>query len=191
MHFLKPRSFLAVILLLILSLVPSLAMAKHRVKHRMVHTTHVAPSSPTECMANAIYHEAGNESTAGMAAVGYVILNRTQAKAFPSSVCGVVYQASTNRKTHRRSCQFSWACKPLKRKVDPTQLAKAKQVARRVMARQAVNPIGASIYFHALREPSKPSRHARVVRRLGGHIFYADSRVYTGQPGHVTEPLAS
>ena len=81
----------------------------------------------TLCMAQNIYHEARNESTAGMVAVGNVTLNRVNDARFPSSVCGVVHEGPhyESWKTKqikelpddlrvyypkRDRCQFSWYC---------------------------------------------------------------------------------
>ena len=52
-----------------------------------------ATESQTEelCMAQAIYHEAGNESSLGQYAVGEVIMNRIHA-GLAKTVCGVVNQ---------------------------------------------------------------------------------------------------
>ncbi|WP_312490406.1 cell wall hydrolase, partial [Sphingomonas sp.] len=58
-----------------------------------------------ECLTAAIYYEAGGESIDGQRAVAQVVLNRVRHPAFPSSVCGVVYQG-----VERRHCQFSFVC---------------------------------------------------------------------------------
>ena len=63
-------------------------------------------SRDLRCLARAIYFEARGESTLGILAVGRVILNRVASKAYPNSVCRVVYQ-NDNR---RNRCQFSFAC---------------------------------------------------------------------------------
>ena len=59
-----------------------------------------------ECLASAVYYEAGSEGDSGEQAVAQVVLNRVRHPAFPASVCGVVYQGST-RVT---GCQFSFTC---------------------------------------------------------------------------------
>ncbi|MFA9201497.1 MAG: cell wall hydrolase, partial [Cypionkella sp.] len=47
------------------------------------------------CLTQAVYYEAGFEPMAGRRAVAQVVLNRMRHKAFPKSVCGVVYQGHT------------------------------------------------------------------------------------------------
>ena len=65
------------------------------------------------CMAVNIYHEAGNQSMIGQMAVGQVVLNRGADKRFPNTVCEVVKQAVTYKKSDkpiRWKCQFTWYC---------------------------------------------------------------------------------
>lgn len=57
-----------------------------------------------ECLAMNIYHEARSESYDGRLAVATVTMNRVNHEKFPSTVCGVVWQA------RGKSCQFSWTC---------------------------------------------------------------------------------
>lgn len=45
-----------------------------------------------DCLASAIFYEAGNETLDGQRAVAQVVLNRVRHPAFPKTVCGVVYQ---------------------------------------------------------------------------------------------------
>ena len=45
------------------------------------------------CLAQNIYFEAGNQPLAGKIAVSQVVLNRTQHPNYPTTVCGVIYQA--------------------------------------------------------------------------------------------------
>jgi len=58
------------------------------------------------CLAQAIYYEARGETQQGQVAVAEVILNRTRSRAYPSTICGVVYQGS-----HLSTgCQFTFTC---------------------------------------------------------------------------------
>lgn len=61
------------------------------------------------CLATALYHEARGETRPGQMAVARVILNRMRSKAYPDTICGVVYQGA--EKPLR--CQFSFACDDL------------------------------------------------------------------------------
>ena len=65
------------------------------------------------CMAVNLYHEAGNQSMIGQMAVGQVVLNRVADKRFPNTICEVVKQAVTYKKSDkpiRWKCQFTWYC---------------------------------------------------------------------------------
>lgn len=81
----------------------------------------------TFCLAQNIYFEARNESTAGMIAVGQVTFNRVKSNQFPNTICEVVYDGPVTEswKTKRdvdlpkdkreyypirHKCQFSWYC---------------------------------------------------------------------------------
>ena len=65
------------------------------------------------CMAVNLYHEAGNQSMIGQMAVGQVVLNRVADRRFPNTICEVVKQAVTYKKSDkpiRWKCQFTWYC---------------------------------------------------------------------------------
>ena len=56
-----------------------------------------------DCLTAAIYYEAAREPTEGQRAVAQVVLNRVRHPAYPSTVCGVVFEGA-RRYT---GCQFS------------------------------------------------------------------------------------
>ena len=66
------------------------------------------------CLAQNMYFEAGNQPVAGKIAVSQVVINRTNHMNYPSTICGVVYDAKyrENWKGNfvpiRHQCQFSW-----------------------------------------------------------------------------------
>ena len=68
------------------------------------------------CLAQNMYFEAGNQPVAGKIAVSQVVINRTNHMNYPSTICGVVYDAKyrENWKGNfvpiRHKCQFSWFC---------------------------------------------------------------------------------
>src|ERR1700742_3086468 len=59
-----------------------------------------------QCLTEAIYYEARNQSDDGQRAVAQVVLNRVRHPAYPNSVCGVVYQGSARH----TGCQFTFTC---------------------------------------------------------------------------------
>lgn len=87
-----------------------------------------------QCLAENIYHEAGNQSVFGKVGVGMTTLNRAMHNSlWPSTVCGVVKE---KRKIGNKvSCQFSWVCDKKKQLMlalkafDPRQWAESLSVA--------------------------------------------------------------
>jgi hypothetical protein len=121
------------------------------------------------CLASAVYYEAGNQDEAGARAVAQVVLNRVRHPAFPSSVCGVVYQGST-RPT---GCQFTFTCDgSLTRQPDADGWRRATQVAAAALAGSVYVPIGWATHYHAdyVVPYWAPSMAKNAV--VGAHLFY-------------------
>lgn len=58
------------------------------------------------CLALTVYHEARGETQQGQVAVAEVVMNRVRSRAYPNTICGVVYQGS-----HLSTgCQFTFTC---------------------------------------------------------------------------------
>lgn len=133
------------------------------------------PKGDLECLARAIYFEARGEPVSGKVAVGRVILNRVQSKAYPDSICGVVYQ-----NVHMRNrCQFSFACDGQADVIAETSkweeilvYAKALLVCGSRCATSA--GLWASTHYHA--DYVSPSWAGKLARtgRVGRHLFYRD-----------------
>ena len=121
------------------------------------------------CMAQVMYFEARGEGTKGMAAVGYVVLNRMAHRQFPDTVCGVVYDRN------RRGCQFSWVCDGRPDVVRNAEAyAHARAIAVDVMSTRMIeNPIDESIFFRHHRAYSRYAHSQRLVARIGQHKFFA------------------
>lgn len=114
-----------------------------------------------KCMADMIYFEARGEPIAGQYAVGWVTLNRTTHRNYPSSICGVISQPY----------QYSWYKK--KRNIhDVTTYRKIIQVSQSVIQyyNHGVIPDGLHKIKHALFFDSlRPSKNAV---KIGRHNFY-------------------
>lgn len=126
------------------------------------------------CLANAIYYEAGRESTIGQAAVARVVMNRVN-HGFASNPCKVVYQ--TTIKDEQKFCQFSWVCEGKTKPSDnnPTY-KKAKEVAYSVLAFDAYKDVvpKSTLFFHNLTvDPIWPYHK---VKQIGNHIFYSKKK---------------
>ena len=122
-----------------------------------------------ECLTAAVYHEARSESVEGQRAVAQVVLNRVRARAFPHSVCGVVYQGVGSGK----ACQFSFACDgSTLRPRDPAAWARAQRVAISALNGGVMAEVGTATFYHA--SYVLPWWAASLTRlgAVGSHIFY-------------------
>ena len=122
------------------------------------------------CLAAAVYYEAGHEPLAGQQAVAQVVLNRVRDNKFPASVCGVVFQGARRH----TGCQFSFVCDGSFRRRPPhaDQLAHARAVAEQALAGRVAPEVGTATFYHAAYV--HPSWGPRLVKvnRVGAHIFY-------------------
>ena len=127
------------------------------------------------CLTDAVYYEARSEPLDGQRAVAQVVLNRVRDRAFPASVCGVVYQRTAT------VCQFSFACDgSMLRPRDPAAWARAAMVARAAYGGEVFAPVGASTHFHtAAIHPWWAPSLARVGQ-IGAHVFYGWRRAMLG-----------
>jgi hypothetical protein len=122
-----------------------------------------------ECLTAAVYYEARSEPVDGQRAVAQVVLNRVRDRAFPHSVCGVVYQGS-NRRT---GCQFSFTCDgSMAYRRDPAAWDRARAVAEAALAGSVYAPVGGATFYHTSAIlPWWASSLARIGS-VGAHIFY-------------------
>ena len=122
-----------------------------------------------DCLTAAVYYEARSETVDGQRAVAQVVLNRVRDRAFPHSVCGVVYQGS-NRRT---GCQFSFTCDgSMAHRRDPFSWERARAVAEAALAGSVYAPVGRATFYHTSAIlPWWASSLARIGS-VGAHIFY-------------------
>ena len=133
------------------------------------------------CLAAAVYYEAGTEPLEDQRAVAQVVLNRVRDHRFPPSVCGVVYQRGHHARHHIRGrikgpgvCQFSFACDGSSKRRPPgaAQLARARGVAEQALAGRVAPEVGTATYYHASYVHPAWRHELVMVNRLGAHIFY-------------------
>lgn len=131
-----------------------------------------SPATRTEalqCLASAVYYEAGNQDMNGARAVAQVVLNRVRHPAFPASVCGVVYQGSTRA----TGCQFTFTCDgSLSYRPDAAGWRRAKAVAEAALAGAVYAPVGWATHYHA--NYVVPVWAATLSKNaiVGAHLFY-------------------
>ena len=131
---------------------------------------HAYKEAQQACLARGIYFEARGEPVRGQAAVAQVILNRVKNPAYPSTICGVVYQ----NKKWRNRCQFSFACDGIRDKIYSTKHYKTAQyISREVTAGNVWLPeVGDSTHYHATYVRPRWARKLKKTDRIGRHIFY-------------------
>lgn len=147
-----------------------------------------------ECLAQNIYHEAKNQSMAGMISVARVTMNRVKDRRYPDTVCEVIQEGPVKESWKTRSdptlsddqrvyipvrhkCQFSWYCDGKSDDIaDPEHnraWLRARDIAYDVLAYNRWNGIveGAT-HYHA--DYVKPSwRHSlTLISTIDNHIFY-------------------
>lgn len=125
------------------------------------------------CLARAVYFEARSESELGQLAVARVILNRTRDPNYPKTICGVVYQGSSQR----NSCQFSFACDGLPDDVkQPAAWANSKRIAQKAMSdSKGTQIMSTATNYHADYVRPKWAGSMKRLVKIGRHIFYSDS----------------
>ena len=116
-----------------------------------------------QCMATAIYFEAGNESDIGRIAVGKVIMNRVNSGRYGSTICNVVYQRWQGR------CQFTFACDKTLKITRQEQYERSLTSAELVMLGFHTDVSNSAEFFN-----NRPFRDPRLVKtaQIGGHYFY-------------------
>jgi Cell Wall Hydrolase len=122
-----------------------------------------------DCLASAIYYEAGSQDDDGERAVAQVVLNRVRHPAFPQSVCGVVYEGST-RPT---GCQFTFTCDgSLYRQPATDGWKRAYRIAEAALSGAVYAPVGYATHYHA--DYVVPYWASTLAKNaiVGAHIFY-------------------
>jgi len=137
-----------------------------------------------ECLTQAIYYEARNQSAEGQRAVAQVVLNRVRHPSYPNSVCGTVFQGS-ERST---GCQFSFTCDgSMYGYIEPDAWDFAQQIAREALSGSVYRPVGLALNYHStsIRPYWAPGLTRQAV--VGSHIFYrqpdSTEASFTQDPG--------
>ncbi len=120
-------------------------------------------SNDLDCLAKNVYFEARGEPRLDQIAVAHVTVNRSQARAFPNSVCGVVYQRG----------QFSWtrdANSDVPR--DRSAWNRSLQVAQGVLSESHADPTDGATYFWNPHRVTPPwARRMVTTLRTASHAY--------------------
>jgi len=128
------------------------------------------------CLALNIYFEARGSSLADRAGVANVVMNRTNDRRYPDTICGVVKQGVQDSAGNmvRHQCQFSWYCDG---KSDvPTDIdmwVESQMLAWYMIEDNKYRGLteGATHYHADYVNPSW-ARDLQLVGKIGVHIFY-------------------
>ncbi|WP_247714568.1 cell wall hydrolase [Qipengyuania psychrotolerans] len=122
-----------------------------------------------KCLSMAVYYEAASESQAGQEAVAQVVLNRVAHPAYPSSICGVVFQGS-ERTT---GCQFTFTCDgSLRREPSRSGWARAQSVALASLSGKVFAPAGLATHYHTHAVNPYWASSLDLIGSIGAHRFY-------------------
>lgn len=129
-----------------------------------------------DCLAKNIYHESATESYEGKLAVAQVTLNRANSGRFPTDICSVVYQKTTDQNL-RTICQFSWTCMVKELVVkDKYAWEESVMIAKRALTVPQLHDTIAkskALYYHAVYVNPGWNKQ-KVVTKIGNHIFYTN-----------------
>ena len=126
-------------------------------------------SRDLECLTQAAYYEARGEGSDGMRAVAQVVLNRARHRAFPNSVCGVVFQGAGRR----TGCQFSFTCDgSMRGNVNRAAWNRARDIASRALSGYVYSPVGSATHFHTTGVNPAWRNSLIRVNQVGQHLFY-------------------
>ena len=132
--------------------------------------TYSASSSELKCLALNIYWEARSEPVKGQLAVAHVAMNRVRSRAYPNTLCMVIYQGDRHTPG---ACQFSWWCDG--RSDQPTEYKAwqtSKTYARRVIEGRSKDPTGGALFYHLHTISPYWSATKQRIARIGSHIYY-------------------
>ncbi|HSZ74104.1 MAG TPA: cell wall hydrolase [Rhizomicrobium sp.] len=124
------------------------------------------------CLSEVLYYEARGEGTVGQEAVAEVVFNRLRDRAYPHSICGIVYQGS---QVH--SCQFAFACDGERRQPhSASEWAAAETVAAQILTGQMRlgGLTGDALYFRAAGQVLEPDGLVRTIQ-IGNQVFFRDA----------------
>lgn len=128
------------------------------------------------CLAQNIYFESRGSNLADMAAVANVVMNRTNDRRYPDTICEVVHQGKKDKSGNmiRNMCQFSWYCDG--RPDTPTNMdawVKAQMIAWEMIEGGKYRGLteGAT-HYHADYVNPRWAKDFTLIGRIGEHIFY-------------------
>lgn len=143
------------------------------------------------CLAAAVLYEAGDDAE-GQRAVAQVVLNRVRHPAFPSTVCGVVFQGSERR----TGCQFTFTCDgALARHYSQTLWDRARAVATAAIDGAVDADVGHATHYHTNWVVPYWSASLDKIAAVHTHLFFrwtgwwGTPAAFTRRPSGAVEPV--
>lgn len=134
----------------------------------VLHRDPVSQERAVGCLAAAAWYEAGDDPD-GEKAVVQTVLNRVRHPAFPSTICGVVFQGQ-ERQT---GCQFTFTCDgALARTPSDAAWQRAISISRAMLLGQVYAPVGYSTHYHTDWVVPYWSPTLAKVAKVHTQIFY-------------------
>ena len=122
-----------------------------------------------DCLASAIFYEAGYEAVEGQRAVAQVVINRVRHPAYPKSVCNVVYQGQ-ERST---GCQFSFTCDGAMARVPSSETwSRMQKLAKAALTGSVYKPVGLATHYHTDWVLPAWSAKLEKIRAERTHLFF-------------------
>ncbi len=122
-----------------------------------------------DCLSQAIYYEARSEPHFGQLAVAQVVLNRVAHRAYPASVCGVVFEGAERR----TGCQFTFTCDGSLAIVPRGRSwERSRQTATHALLGMSDITIGRATHYHTVAISPYWSSSLLRTANIGTHIFY-------------------
>ena len=122
-----------------------------------------------DCLAAAAYYEAGRDAP-DQRAVAQVVLNRVRHTAFPSTVCGVVFEGA-DRVT---GCQFTFTCDGSleRRHPSPRDWRHAQDRAAEMLLGRVESVVGQATHYHTDWVAPSWDRAMNKLASVKRHLFF-------------------
>jgi len=155
----------------------SYSTQKYVTRHFVAPLKVATTKKDVECLAEAIYYEAANQTELGKEAVAMVIVNRVYNKRYPSTVCGVIKQSHIVK--DKRICQFSYKCAEELHRPVWKVWKESKEIAERALINYWQKELldmslHKALYYHADYVTPEWMHQKVFVGQIGKHLFYAD-----------------
>lgn len=125
-----------------------------------------------QCLAENVYYESRGEPLEGQYAVAEVTLNRTRARNFPHTICGVVHEMRWDAGRKRLVADFSWTELGGLSPDDETAWKRAMDVATAAYDDEHDPVVPGALFYHSTSVRPGWARTRTAIMTIGNHVFY-------------------